>query len=403
MVALASLAIVAALLGSPAVASLATEPGAGHGIALLSGTAMDVVGVDAIPEHQLVHLAEHNEAVEIRQGHRRALLQSKTASSKKKNSKGKSKPKKSTRRKRSSTRSRSRRGRSPARKTRAKPKRKATSKPPSQPKRKPAPKRSRKPTAKPKPAPKKKKSAPKPPKPAPKPSPRPAPPAKTIESVITTSVSKCGSVMSEIPTGRHQPFLKPPPEAAKEYAGVVGADGRFKMAYKTIKRGGEYCTAAGSKAKTVVFGGMMFWHKNDKCFLPPTQKDGSPCCEMFMWQPNTAGFYYDNCSMRMEIEGDGKWWFTTEVPGDESKVGWGPDPAPHIHYDIRCSGCAATSAYDTSKYQYWSKFYAERICTHEKCGDVDAADHLSTKTKGPGGVTLFKYNFELPAKSKGKL
>ena len=105
----------------------------------------------------------------------------------------------------------------------------------------------------------------------------------------------------------------------------------------------------------------------------------------------------------MEIEGDGLWWFTTEMPGDESIVGWGPDPAPHIHYDIRCNGCAATAAYDTTRYQYWSKFYAEEICTVERCGNVNAAEHLSTTTTGPGGVTLFQYDFVLPADSKGRL
>lgn len=105
----------------------------------------------------------------------------------------------------------------------------------------------------------------------------------------------------------------------------------------------------------------------------------------------------------MSIGGDGKWWFKTEIPGDESKVGWGPDPAPHIHYDIRCSGCASTKAYDTSKYQYWSKFYARKICKLEQCGDVSVKEHMAKETKGPGGVTVFKYNLELPSKSKGTL
>lgn len=105
----------------------------------------------------------------------------------------------------------------------------------------------------------------------------------------------------------------------------------------------------------------------------------------------------------MAIEGDGLWWFSTEIPGDESRVGWGPDPAPHIHYDVRCNDCAPTGAYDASRYQYWSKFYAREICMIEECGDVVAAEHLSTETTGPGGVTLFQYDFVLPAASKGNL
>lgn len=105
----------------------------------------------------------------------------------------------------------------------------------------------------------------------------------------------------------------------------------------------------------------------------------------------------------MVIGGDGLWWVKTEMPGDESLVGWGPDPAPHIHYDIRCTDCAPTEAYDTSRYQYWSKFYAREICTVEQCGTVNAEEHLSKELTGPGGDTLFQYDFVLPAKSKGRV
>ena len=105
---------------------------------------------------------------------------------------------------------------------------------------------------------------------------------------------------------------------------------------------------------------------------------------------------------RMAIEGDGLWWFTTEMPGDESLVGWGPDSAPHIHWDIRCDGCAATEAYDTSRYQHWSKFYAREICMVDRCGAVDPEVHLSTETVAPSGMTLFQYDFVLPARSKGR-
>ena len=39
---------------------------------------------------------------------------------------------------------------------------------------------------------------------------------------------------------------------------------------------------------------------------------------------------------RMNIGGDGIYYFKTELAGDESKVGWGSDPEPHIHYDLIC-------------------------------------------------------------------
>lgn len=129
--------------------------------------------------------------------------------------------------------------------------------------------------------------------------PTPIAPAVTLESILIKNAAECGPVMSEIPTGRHQPFLRPPEAAAAEYSlDLLDAEGRFAMSYGTIPRGGEYCTAANSTAEKVIFGGMVFWQNNGQCYLPPTQADGSACCEMYAWQPNTEGFYYDNCSMR---------------------------------------------------------------------------------------------------------
>eukprot|EP00892_Ulva_mutabilis_P009426 jgi/Ulvmu1/6856/UM031_0061.1 len=225
--------------------------------------------------------------------------------------------------------------------------------------------------------------------------------AGTLEQLITTQVGECGPVMSEIPTGKHLPTLKAPQEAV-EYYGDLLKDGEFPMSYGEIQNGGEYCVAPGSTAPKVIFGGMMFWNTGGECYLPPTKDDGSACCEMFMWQPNTEGYYYDNCSMKMVIDGSGLWWFTTEMPGDESKVGWGPDPAPHIHYDIRCSGCGDTDAFSGNQYQYWSKFYALEVCTLDPCGAVNEAEHMSEEITGPEGETVFRYNFVLPPDSKGK-
>ena len=94
------------------------------------------------------------------------------------------------------------------------------------------------------------------------------------------------------------------------------------------------------------------------------------------------------------------WWLETELPGDESEVGWGPDPAPHIHYDVRCDKCKQNDAFPGTKYQYWSKFYAEEICEVPQCGSVNKQEHLSQRTEGPDGETVYRYNFVLPPQGK---
>lgn len=49
-------------------------------------------------------------------------------------------------------------------------------------------------------------------------------------------------------------------------------------------------------------GGQVFFQDEDNnCVLPPTKANGSPCCEMKVWQPNYAGFYYDNCSAKYAL------------------------------------------------------------------------------------------------------
>ena len=39
---------------------------------------------------------------------------------------------------------------------------------------------------------------------------------------------------------------------------------------------------------------------------------------------------------RQNIGGNGVYYFKTELAGDETKVGWGSDPEPHIHYHLIC-------------------------------------------------------------------
>lgn len=70
----------------------------------------------------------------------------------------------------------------------------------------------------------------------------------------------------------------------------------------------------------------------------------------------------------MAIQPDGLYYFETEMPGDESANGWGPDPEPHIHFDIVCTGCAGDHPVVAGDYQYWNKFYPETLCTIAGCG-----------------------------------
>lgn len=70
------------------------------------------------------------------------------------------------------------------------------------------------------------------------------------------------------------------------------------MPYNEIPVGGSYCVAKGSTNPTVTVGGMFFWEADGECVAPPATATGEACCEVFMWQPNSDGFYYENCSMK---------------------------------------------------------------------------------------------------------
>lgn len=84
----------------------------------------------------------------------------------------------------------------------------------------------------------------------------------------------------------------------EQYADVVGDDGLFPLPYDEIVSGGSYCVAKGSTATQVVVGGMFFFEADGECITPPVNDAGEACCEVYMWQPNTAGLYYENCSMK---------------------------------------------------------------------------------------------------------
>ena len=133
------------------------------------------------------------------------------------------------------------------------------------------------------------------------PAPAPAPmaqPAPALKQLLTTDAGNCGTVMTTTRTSAHVPLLTVPAPAVEHYADLK--DGALPMTHAEIQKGGEYCVAGGSTAPKVVFGGMMFWHNDGQCHLPPTKEDGSSCCEIFMWQPNGAGYYYGNCSMKCD-------------------------------------------------------------------------------------------------------
>ena len=70
----------------------------------------------------------------------------------------------------------------------------------------------------------------------------------------------------------------------------------------------------------------------------------------------------------MKIQPKGLYHFITEMPGNEAINEWGPDPEPHIHYDIECTGCAAGHGVVDGDYKYWNKFYPEDLCTIDGCG-----------------------------------
>lgn len=75
------------------------------------------------------------------------------------------------------------------------------------------------------------------------------------------------------------------------------------------------------------------------------------------------------------------------MPGDESEVGWGPDDKPHIHYELTCSGCAASDAFDGSSFSMKNKVYPDELCTLGQCGNTGPQHQATEVTPG-----VFKYD-----------
>lgn len=104
--------------------------------------------------------------------------------------------------------------------------------------------------------------------------------------------------VEDVPAGKHADSLNVPGSAVDEYGDMLN-DGKLDMPYTEIQTGDSYCVKPGSGQDSILIGGTFhFETKDGGCAPPPTNAAGEPCCEMFMWQPNNGGYYYDNCSMK---------------------------------------------------------------------------------------------------------
>ena len=106
----------------------------------------------------------------------------------------------------------------------------------------------------------------------------------------------------------------------------------------------------------------------------------------------------------MKIQPNGLYHFITEMPGNEEINGWGPDPEPHIHFDVMCTGCAGDHGVVDGEYKYWNKFYPEGICELISCygGETMLAleagpEHKAQKKEVVDGELRYKYDMAIPA------
>ena len=124
-------------------------------------------------------------------------------------------------------------------------------------------------------------------------------PAGELHELFFVAPGECARQPIEfIPAGKHSESLNIPDQALKVY-GDKAKNGKLDMPYGEIQNGEAYCVDAGSDKPTILVGGtFMFETKDGECVAPPQTAAGQPCCEIFMWQPNSGGYYYDNCSMK---------------------------------------------------------------------------------------------------------
>jgi hypothetical protein len=101
----------------------------------------------------------------------------------------------------------------------------------------------------------------------------------------------------KLPAGEHSTVLTVPEGAKDKYQNAK--DGAITLTYDAIQGGDAYCTTEdASEESLVTFGGTVLFKVGDACMLPPVGEDGDPCCTLYTWQPNSNGFYSDNCSMK---------------------------------------------------------------------------------------------------------
>lgn len=98
----------------------------------------------------------------------------------------------------------------------------------------------------------------------------------------------------------------------------------------------------------------------------------------------------------MAIRSHGLFYFTTVLPGNEVPMGWGDDPAPHIHYDVVCRECAPNDAFSGGTYAWWGTVYLEELCTSEAACGKPGAGHQVQDKQTLNGQTVYKYDFVFP-------
>jgi protocatechuate 3,4-dioxygenase beta subunit len=102
------------------------------------------------------------------------------------------------------------------------------------------------------------------------------------------------------------------------------------------------------------------------------------------------------CCCRMAVPTHGVYYFKTVIPGNEVLVGWGDDPAPHIHYDVVCRDCADNAAFSGGTYDWWGKVYPEDLCKEPACGKPGGV-HQVQERQSVNGENLHIYDFVFPS------
>jgi hypothetical protein len=88
------------------------------------------------------------------------------------------------------------------------------------------------------------------------------------------------------------------PVATRSFYPGLADPFKIFLEYPTLAPGGSFCLRAGSRK--IAIGGTLLFKTNvagTTCVKPPTKADGSSCCTMMSWQPNSDGLYLPGCSI----------------------------------------------------------------------------------------------------------